>query len=532
MRNLATALVESAAAVATLGGSQVDIDALDDASVIAGFKLITEHERHVQALKLAYATTLTRRSSYELGYAGLARRSGSATPQLLIQTLTGSSTAEATKLANLGAMVIEVENAAAGAAHSDMPAGEAGSSVDSAVDSAVDGAVDGAVDSAVDSADPTESPAWQAPLVAAVAAGQLSLDSADAIRRGLGVVDSAVTTSQLREAAVELAQRAVSAAGSIPPERLWRAARDLRNELDAAAIARGEKQRADQRYERRFHRDGMFGGSWLLPEEEGGRELDQALSLILAPRTGGPRFPETTAGSTAAESDDQTKRAEELLRDTRTNEQVLADGFVQVLRNGLAADSTVLPGKGRAAVRVIVTEQTLEAKAGQAIVEGSGTPIAFSKVEQALCDTGLVGVMFDHDGQSVNIGRELRLFSARQRIGLAVRDGGCRAPGCDKPPSWCEAHHINYWARDRGRTDIADGILLCRYHHMLFHNNGWEIVRDGGNYWLKPPQAIDPTQAPVEMPTKNPIIAALKRAGPESDGNRAESVASGTSHAA
>ena len=479
MENLATELMRSASAVASLGGSLVDIDALDDASAVAGMQLIARHEQHVQALKLAYATTLTRRSTFELGYAGLARRSGAATPQILIQNLTGSSTAEATKLAQLGAMVIEVEDAAA----------------------------------------------WQAPIVAAVTSGTLSLDGADAIRRGLGVVDTAVTAEQLGDAAQKLIDRAGAGAGvgaglgagadlvaGIAPEKLWRAARDLRNELDSAAIARGDKQRADQRYVRRFRRDGMFGGSWLLPEEEGGRELDQALSLMLAPRTGGPRFPETTAGATPDEGERQHKRAEDLLKDTRTNEQVLADGFTQVFRNGLAVDETVLPGKVRAAVRVIVTEKTLESRAGHAIVEGSATPIAFSKVEQALCDTGMVGVMFDDDGQLLNIGRELRLFTSKQRLGMAVRDGGCRAPGCEKPPSWCEAHHIDYWARDKGRTDIADGILLCRYHHMLFHSNGWEIIRDGGTYWLKPPRSIDPDQVLLDMPSKNPIVHAVRHA--------------------
>ncbi|MEP6482771.1 MAG: HNH endonuclease signature motif containing protein [Rhodoglobus sp.] len=42
-----------------------------------------------------------------------------------------------------------------------------------------------------------------------------------------------------------------------------------------------------------------------------------------------------------------------------------------------------------------------------------------------------------------------------------MRDGGCRFPGCDRPPSWCEAHHIVPWSHG-GRTDLADGLLLCR----------------------------------------------------------------------
>jgi hypothetical protein len=53
---------------------------------------------------------------------------------------------------------------------------------------------------------------------------------------------------------------------------------------------------------------------------------------------------------------------------------------------------------------------------------------------------------------------------------------------------------------------------------MLIHTNGWEIMRGDGQpsgrngYWLKPPKTRDPTQALVEMPTKNPLIAAMKQA--------------------
>lgn len=449
-------LVDSARAVVALGVSQGEIDQLDDASLVAGMELVREHERLLQSHKLWLSTAITRRSSHEHGYSGLARRNGAPTPAVFIQTLTGLSTNDATKLARLGSMIIDAETAP-----------QSGSS----------------------------------PIADAVVAGEISVDCADAIRRGLGIADDAVTDAQLKDAAASLVERAKGRS----PEGLLRMARQTRNELDLAAIERGEKRRSDLRYLRYYRRDGMCGGSWSLPDEDGGLEIHQSLQLLLASRTGGPRFVDETTGMT----DDSRAAA---LEDTRTNEQVVVDGFAQLFHNGIAADPRVIPGSQRAAVRVIVTEQGLASGEGGALLEGSLTAITVSKLGEYLCEGGTVGVVVNDDGEVLDVGREQRLFTARQRTALAVRDGGCRYPDCEKPPAWCEAHHVAFWARDGGATDLTNGILLCRYHHMLLHTNGWEVIRDRGTYWLKPPPTIDPEQTLIEMPSKNPLVAAMKHA--------------------
>src|SRR3712207_9566763 len=99
-------------------------------------------------------------------------------------------------------------------------------------------------------------------------------------------------------------------------------------------------------------------------------------------------------------------------------------------------------------------------------MEDTGEAVSTGSVGGAVCTGGTVPVILNDDGKCVNVGRKQRLFTPRQRTGLAVRDGGCLWPGCDRPPSWCEAHHINQWQRDQGRTDIADGVLLCKHHHL------------------------------------------------------------------
>lgn len=89
-----------------------------------------------------------------------------------------------------------------------------------------------------------------------------------------------------------------------------------------------------------------------------------------------------------------------------------------------------------------------------------------------------------------------RLFSRYQRLVLAVRDGGCVWPGCDRPPVWCEAHHIRPWYAG-GPTDLANACLLCPYHHLVHSTHGWRVhmARDGLPEVI-PPLRLDPSDTP------------------------------------
>ena len=104
----------------------------------------------------------------------------------------------------------------------------------------------------------------------------------------------------------------------------------------------------------------------------------------------------------------------------------------------------------------------------------------------------------------------MRLYTRRQKVALAARDGGCLFPTCERPPSWTEAHHIKHWARDRGETNVNEGVLLCRHHHLLVHNNHWEIERVNSAYWLIPPRDIDSTQEPIPLHSKSKPLAHLR----------------------
>ena len=460
MTKFDTAFLASAGAVAALGSGATAFEPLDDDALLRAQDALSVHRRHLDVYFAWVAGEIARRSRRDTGYAGLAQRRGFASAEALIQSMSQATRAEAGKFVQLGSSMAQAASA--------LRSAEAGI--------------------------PVELP-WQAPIAAGLSTGRLSADAAESIRRGLGDPDAAVTAAVLADAAGRL----VDSAGELTVDQLYHHARQTRDELDADGIATREKQRYEHRYLKRWIRqDGMYQASMLL-DPESGRQLFSALDAILAPRRGGPRFVDPR----------EQERADALLADPRTDEQLALDSLVAMVRIATEADDQKLFGAARPAVRVVVTETTLATGKGHGYLEGEPDPVSLATIERYHCDAGVVGVKFDDDGQCVNVGRDQRLFTARQRIGMAVRDDGCRFPGCDRPPSWCEAHHIDQWHRDRGRTDLADGILLCRFHHMLIHNDGWRIVRESGRYWLRPPRAEDPHQRPREMPSRSGVVREL-----------------------
>jgi Domain of unknown function (DUF222)/HNH endonuclease len=95
--------------------------------------------------------------------------------------------------------------------------------------------------------------------------------------------------------------------------------------------------------------------------------------------------------------------------------------------------------------------------------------------------------------QPLEVGRTTRVIQAAQRTALAVRDGGCVFPDCQRPLAWCEAHHIIHWLHG-GPTDLANLALLCRAHHRAVHEGGWRLQRDpDGRMTAIPPYRRHPT---------------------------------------
>ena len=73
-----------------------------------------------------------------------------------------------------------------------------------------------------------------------------------------------------------------------------------------------------------------------------------------------------------------------------------------------------------------------------------------------------------------------------ERLRRLVRDRGCRFPGCDRPHTWCDAHHVVHWA-DGGSTAVANLTLLCRRHHRMIHRGRFRLERSDGRAVFRRP---------------------------------------------
>ena len=49
----------------------------------------------------------------------------------------------------------------------------------------------------------------------------------------------------------------------------------------------------------------------------------------------------------------------------------------------------------------------------------------------------------------------------------------CQTAGCSIPAAWCEAHHRVPFSKG-GRSDLADGAMLCPFHHQRAHDTPYD----------------------------------------------------------
>jgi hypothetical protein len=105
----------------------------------------------------------------------------------------------------------------------------------------------------------------------------------------------------------------------------------------------------------------------------------------------------------------------------------------------------------------------------------TGTPISPALARKWACQAGIIPLVLGSKSEPLDVGRTRRFHTEAMRIAMHVRDQGCATHGCERPGSWCHAHHLTPWS-EGGPTSVKDGVLLCPRHHTLAHHQDYDLT--------------------------------------------------------
>lgn len=184
---------------------------------------------------------------------------------------------------------------------------------------------------------------------------------------------------------------------------------------------------------------------------------------------------------------------DETLPDTRTRAQRSADIAGDLLLAGrLDVDErTGLSGAGRVGARITVTVPVLSLLGvtdEPAELEGYGPIDADTARRLAAHAPSLERVLVHPEtGAYLSYGRTRYRAPADLAGYVRIRDGRCRFPGCARRAGRSDIDHTTAWAH--GGVTADDNISsLCRKHHRLKDNTGWQMVHEAGGVirWTSP----------------------------------------------
>lgn len=276
---------------------------------------------------------------------------------------------------------------------------------------------------------------------------------------------AAVISRSADEVGPELARDAESillkAAREVDPGRLRKVGRHLRFVIDPD----GGLAAAERAHElRRLHLSQTYDGMWVLDallDAEGGAMLHAALEPLCKPLPG----------------------------DRRKPWQIRCDGLLELARRQLQGGGLPEVAGQRPHLTVTADLAVLQGGAGAGETE-CGQPLPGETVRRLACDASVTRVLLGPSSEPLDVGRATRVIPAALRRALVVRDRGCAWPGqggCDRPPAWCDGHHIHAW-EDGGPTNLSNTCLLCQVHHRKVHEGRWRLVRlPDGRLQARPP---------------------------------------------
>jgi hypothetical protein len=422
--------------------------ALGDSELLAEAVALERVARIIGARQSQLAAEAAVRSRPELGDEGLSRSQNFATPVKLVAAVTGVSSHEARSRIDLGTALRGAQLLGGGVGPQPFPA----------------------VLAAMERGD-----------LGTGCAAVITRECANLLRRGVAPEAVSAAEVQLADAATQPALTADDVA---------HLAVRIRQLLDPDGLEpRAEAQHEARSFTLSRSGDGMYRGRLVLAPEAGAVWLG-AVQAIISPRTT-PRF---------VTEDDYVQQA--VTADVRTGPQKMADAATELVARASAAPDMPHLAGATTTVSVHVSLADLEAGRGVGWVDGLEEPLPQSAVERLRCHAPLVSTVFGDRGEVLHHGKARRLFGPAQNRALAARDGGCVWPTCDRPPSWCESHHVEEWrspTHKPGRTDVDNGVLLCHFHHRHVHESSWKLEMRGGVPHVVPPRWVDVSQTPVPV---------------------------------
>ena len=328
-------------------------------------------------------------------------------------------------------------------------------------------------------------PAKRRHVAEAVTAGRIGMTAAAAIISLLERLALRVDPVRLDEAERQL----VDLAPGLRPDELGKLLCRAEAHLDPDGVEPRHEQRRAERSFQLQERDGML-----------------LVTGKLDPETGAPV--KAALDALVGDALRRNEHTDENERDHRSVRQLHADALADLCRHALGCSE--VPTGPTATVVVRVDLADLHTGVGTATIDGIAQPLPAAALRRLAADTQIIPCVLGGDSEILDWGRTKRLFTPAQKLALAERDGGCIA--CGAPPAWCHGHHLNWWDRDGGRTDLDNGVLLCTGCHHRLHTDGWDITIDTpgthARVWMIPPPWIDPQRTPRPASTTRYTLTA------------------------
>jgi Domain of unknown function (DUF222) len=302
---------------------------------------------------------------------------------------------------------------------------------------------------------------------AALLAGEVSYEHAAVIVTTIAGLHADVPADSRKQAEAVLLEAALT----LDPQQLGKLGRHLQATVNPDPDDDDQLRRAKRTLWMRERADGMTDLHAVL-DPEGAALAAAALDPLAKPQPAAEGRP-----------------------DPRPAGRRYADALVEIFRKVLTSGNLPTRNGTRPHVHVHVSYDTLVGLGHQPGASEHGhLPLPKSVVDRLCCDSSVRRILFGPAGEPLDVGRAARTVTPAIRAAVVARDRLCTFPGCDRPPSWCEAHHLIYW-NDGGNTTVNDCVLLCGQHHNNPHYENWEgrLGPDGIVEW-RPPPWIDPDQ--------------------------------------